>query len=160
MMEQRCSRRDAAKLGLAAAIVGVVGMARPGGASAGRTWCRKDPVIKVGGATVDILLSSDWALNDAATGPAEIVVTTAPGVPTELLAVDLGWGGWGYTITFEDDPAMAKSKQMLALRVQVYVPSRDDSLPLVVDVKPRSSDVVGGQAQGMVNKRWVTVATR
>lgn len=121
-------------------------------------WCRADPVIKIDGRTVDIRLASHWALRETATGPAEIVITIPATSTGELLATDRGFGGHGYDVRFVHADGTTATLDHTLVQVDVYVPSRDDGLPLTVTFLPRSSSLAPAEALGSVN-RWVTLRT-
>jgi hypothetical protein len=142
---------------LATASVAALGASQ---ASAGRTWCKRDPVVKIDGKVADIFLSSYTELDRTTTGPAEIVVSIPRGSTGELLAADRGFGGYGYEVTFLVDETLKKSSISTQVQVKAFVPSADGSLPLKVDFAPRSSDLRAASAQGLVNKYWVTLRTR
>jgi hypothetical protein len=155
------TRRSMLRLigGTALATAGIAALgASP--AAAGRTWCKRDPVVKIDGKVADIYLSSYTELDHTVTGPAEIVVSIPRGSTGELLATDRGFGGHGYVVTFSVDETLKRSSVNTQVRVQAFVPSDDDSLPLKVDFTPRSSDLRAASAQGTVNKYWVTLKTR
>ena len=128
-----------------------------GDAAAGRGWCRVDPVVRINGRIADIRLSSDRRLLETALGPAEIVVRLPVGMASELLAVDRGFGGHGYIVTFVPDVALPSSNGRFSVGVDVYVPSSDGSLPLVVNFAPRSSGLEADRAQGLVNTYWISL---
>jgi hypothetical protein len=157
--DPRLSRRRAVHLLGTAALAAVAAARSAGEAGAARSWCRTDPVVKIDGRVADVFLSSDRKLRRAATGPAELVLALPPGVPGRLLAVDRGFGGHGYVVTFVEDAALARGDGGFAVRVDAYVPSADGSLPLVVDFAPRSSGLAAARGRGRVNTRWVSLRT-
>jgi hypothetical protein len=152
-------RRSALRLLGSAALAAVAAGAAAGRAEAARTWCRTDPVVKIDGKVADIWLGSYTELHTAATGPAQIVVSVPKGVSTQLLACDLGFGKYGYTVNFKQDAALTRSATGPQVIVSVYVPSKDASLPLSVSFAPRSSGLAAASASGFVN-RWVTLQTK
>jgi hypothetical protein len=152
------NRRSFAKLAGAAALAAIPAVHLAGRVAAGRTWCRMDPVVKIDGKTADIWLASDTALNDTATGPAQIVVAVPVGVPAEILAVDRGFGGLGYDVQFVEDSSLGKGWSGPQVRVRVYVPSSDGSLPLTVSFLPRSSGLGMATSLGLVNT-WIKLRT-
>ena len=125
------------------------------GADARPTWCRTDPVVQIDGQTVHIYLSSYLAMNDAATGPTQIVVTVPTGVEAVLRAADPGFGGHGYDVRFAESAALKTTPRRLQVHVAVYAPATDDSLPVVVDVVPFGDGrIAGGSASGTANA-WI-----
>ena len=127
-------------------------------ASAGRVWCSRDPVIKVNGQVVDVLVSSYTEMNASANGPLQFVVTVPAGTSTSVLATDNGFG-YGYSVTVKTSSSLTKNAKSTQVRVEVYAPAADATLPVKIDVKPRSAGAVKATTtQGLAN-RWVTAQT-
>ena len=127
-------------------------------ASAGHVWCARDPVIKVNGQVVDVLVSSYTEMNASASGPVELVITVPSGATVNVLATDTGFG-FGYTVTLKTSSALSATATSTQLRVEVYAPSNDGTLPVKIDVKPRSVGLVRATTtQGLANA-WVTAQT-
>ena len=130
------------------------------GASAGRSWCKSDPVVMIDGHVADIWLSSYVEMDAAATGPAQVVVTVPTGVAAELLAVDNGFGGHGYDIGFAESSKLKATATSLQVQVQAYVPATDGSLPVKVQFIPRGTGPLkAASATGLANA-WVMLKTR
>jgi hypothetical protein len=159
-IESRTSftRRKFLRLLGGAALAPVAAGAAADGAEAARTWCRTDPVVKIDGKVADVWLSSYQELHETATGPSQIVVSVPPGVSTELLATDLGFGRHGYVVSFQEDPSLRWNGRQPSVAISVYTPSGDSSLPLRVDFTPRSSRLTAARANGSVNQ-WITLQT-
>jgi hypothetical protein len=142
---RRLTRHDAARwlalspLALAAALT-----AR--GASASKQWCRVDPVVRIDGEVADIVLSSYEEMEEAATGPARVVVTVPRGIEVEQLSEDEGFGGHGYDVRFERFEDLKDTGGALRLRVAVYAPATDGSVPVRLDFVPRRD---GGRLQAV-----------
>jgi len=148
-------RRGVAPFLLALTLVLVAGAP---GAEAGRTWCREDPVIKVDGQVVDVFVSSDVAMLSSATGPVKIKITVPSGSSVGVYATDQGFGD-GYAITLATSTTLKKTSTSTPVKVEVYAPSADGSLPVKVDVTPRSQGgVKAASKQGLANA-WVTLTT-
>ena len=129
-------------------------------AGARPTWCKRDPVVQIGGQTADVLVSSYEAMNGAATGPVAIVVTVPTGVAAVLRATDAGFGGWGYDVRFAESDALRNTSRSLQVRVEVYAPATDALLPVKVQFTPRGTGrLSGGSASGTANS-WVVLTTR
>lgn len=131
--------------------------------SAGRTWCRTDPVIKVDGQVADIWVSSYTEMNTSATGPVKIVVPIPTGSTGAVYAMDNGFGQ-GYQISFVKSSSMQRTATHTQVRVQVYAPAKDSTLPVQVDMMPRSQNgntgvLLGASASGTANK-WVSLTTK
>jgi hypothetical protein len=130
------------------------------GASAGRSWCMNDPVVKIDGHVADVFVSSYVEMDAAATGPTQIVVTVPTGVSTELLAVDNGFGGHGYAVSFATSSRLKATATGIQVQVEVYAPATDGSLPVKVQFTPRSTGPLkAASATGLANA-WVTLKTR
>ena len=69
------NRRGALKLFGAAALSAAASTRLPGDASAGRGWCRADPLFKIGNYVFDVVVSSDLAMLTSANGPVKLTVT-------------------------------------------------------------------------------------
>lgn len=98
-------------------------------ASAGRAWCRADPVLVINGDVVDIQVASSLAMYQSATGPIEMVITVPNGTNANVLLSDFGFG-YGYDIKIIKVKSL-KSKKALA-EVLVRAPAADSSLPVTV----------------------------
>ena len=148
-------RRLASTFVLVAVLLALVGA--PAGASI--RICRADPVVLIDGQIADILLSSYAGMKDAASGPAKVVVTVPSGVRAELVATDLGFGGHGYEVRFAHSDRLRVTEHRLEVRVEVYAPASDGSLPVWVEFTPRGvGNLSAGSAEGRAND-WVTLTT-
>lgn len=98
-------------------------------ASAGRAWCRADPVVVINGDVVDIQVSSSLAMYQSATGPIEMVIKVPKGTKANVLLSDFGFG-YGYDIKIEKVSSL-KTKKARA-EVAVRAPASDSSLPVTV----------------------------
>src|SRR5688500_2127248 len=92
----------------ALAILAALLIATTPGADAGRSWCRKDPVVRIGGEVVSIYVSSYAEALTSVTGPTEVVITVPPGVRTALLRTDDGFG-FGYAVRFAESSRLRVS---------------------------------------------------
>jgi hypothetical protein len=127
--------------------------------SAGRQWCRSDPVIMINGEVADVLIFSLDAMADSATGPVEIVVTLPPDMSGSVLATDLGFGGYGYAIRFDTSHKLRATDSTIPIRIAVYAPATDTRLPVLVDFVPRSNGALSvASATGSANN-WVKVSS-
>jgi hypothetical protein len=134
-------------------------LAPPAPATAsGDGWCVVDPVVKINGKVVDIVIASGGEADTLATEPTALVITVPVGISTQLLATDKGFGGLGYVVSFAWSPELEATADSLPVEFAVYVPMADGALPVRVDVRPRSSPLTPGSAEGTANA-WVTVAT-
>lgn len=131
-----------------------------GSASAGRTWCRTDPVLKIDGQVVDLFITSYPEMDEAASGPTQIDVLLPLGSEGSVQAVDRGFGGHGYTIAFGNSNALAKSGGHTQVQISVYQPAADKNLPVRLEFTPRSTGALtsAANATGRANK-WVVLKT-
>lgn len=144
-------------LSVAVGMLALLLVASP--ASAGRVWCSRDPVIKVNGQVVDALVSSYADMTSSATGPIQFVVTVPSGVSASVIASDNGFG-YGYSISVKTSSTLKATATSIPIQVQAYAPAKDRTLPVKVDIKPRSKGLVtAATAQGAANS-WVTARTR
>lgn len=125
---------------------------------AARTWCRRDPVFRIGTQIVVLHVSSDKAMFDAATGPVVLGVTGPAGVTNQLLATDNGFG-YGYAVTAQTAGTLAATDVSLPVMVDAYAPATDAALPVEIDIVPRGRGLVrAGMAQGLANN-WIVLQT-
>ena len=127
-------------------------------AAAGRVWCKADPVIKVDGQVVDVLVSSSIEMRTAQTGPIVIVITVPLGTSAGVYATDNGFGA-GYAITIQQSSSIKTTTTTTSIQVAVFAPATNSTLPVTVKVTPRSvGPVHAASAEGRAN-RWVIVTT-
>jgi hypothetical protein len=100
-------------------------------ASAGIGWCRTDPLITVNGRTGHVYLDSTDAMLTSATGPILLEVRVPVGSTTAAVPLDSGFG-YGYIITFKEDAELGIRGYFSEVRVSVFVPADDSSLPVRV----------------------------
>jgi hypothetical protein len=128
-------------------------------AGAYRTWCRTDPVISVGGVLVDVYISGPLEAPTLVTGPTELVVAVPRGVVAWLVVADVGFGR-GIRVSFAESGALKATAGGIDVRVDVYVPSRDDAMPVLVEFSPRIVGVLApASAEGTAN-RWIGLEAR
>jgi len=135
-------------------------------ASAGRAWCRADPVLLIDGEVVDIQVSSSLEMYDSATGPIQMVVKVERGTRANVVLEDFGFGH-GYDIKIE---TVNRLKRGVLAEVQIYAPADDSSLPVGVHGLRVTTNVFGflfGQqtllwidnAYGSANQ-WITLQVK
>jgi hypothetical protein len=131
--------------------------ASAGRADAGRTWCQRDPVIKLDGRVAAISLGGPAELDETALGAAEIVVHVPVGTTVELLATDNGFNKQGYAVSFVEDGSLSWETPGTTLAIRASVPAPDPDLALEIVFSPRSLRVEGGSAIGSVSGVWLRV---
>ena len=119
-------------------------------ASAGRAWCRADPVFTIDGDVVDIQVASSLEMYGAATGPIQMVVTVQEGADAEMHLSDFGFG-YGYDIQIIEDASMDAGDNPV---VAVFAPASDSSLPVTVH-GARVGDILSGLFGSSVDLLWV-----
>lgn len=154
------SRRGMLRLMGGAALAAVPAVALVSDASAGRSWCRMDPVLKIDGQVVDVYLESYQEMNTAATGPTQINVLIPKGSTGTVLATDRGFGGNGYSISFSTSSTLLKTNRHTQVQVSVYQPANASTLPVKVYFTPRSTGVLKNASNiaGRANK-WIVLKT-
>lgn len=128
-------------------------------ASAGRTWCSKDPLFRVGSDVVDVTIASYTDMLTAATGPVKIVLTVPTGVTAAPYHVDDGFG-YGYTITYATSSKLTNSATSMQVSVAVYAPASNGTLPVQVSVRSTSGpkQIYLASVTGSANA-WVSMTT-
>lgn len=130
-MKSAMCRRDALKLFAGGALAIVTGAKFTESASAGRTWCKMDPLFDIGGSLFDVTISSDIAMLTSSTGPVHIVLTVPKGLPVKTILQDAGFGD-GYEITVRESSRFRLGNDRIYLRVAVTTSADDADLPVVV----------------------------
>ena len=154
---QRISRRSLAAVVAGAMLAGAGVRA----ASAGRSWCRVDPVVSIDGQLADIFIASDVMMLLKATGPVKIKISIPQGSNGWVVLTDLGFGR-GYDISFVQTADLVRSNGRTPVKVDVYAPAKDSSLPVVVTFAPRSlgsslGDILFGMSANGNANSWVTL---
>jgi hypothetical protein len=145
-------RRSAAILiGLLALLV----FAAP--ASAGRTWCARDPIVRIQGVELQIWVAVPQEYVPYVNGPIKVNIQTPTWAEGELVFADAGFNGHGEVVTFSDMPGNnTASETNTQAKVTVSVPIAYDQLPpntqvqVQVEVIPEygKARTVGGNARG------------
>ena len=99
-------------------------------ASAGWMWCAKDPVVRLDGTSVQILVAVPQELQTAVTGPIQVVISVPVGVSTELVSTDAGFNDFGETVRFVTDPNLPTFGNRFLAQVRVTLPTAAGTLPL------------------------------
>ena len=156
-LERRYTRRAAARL------LGLSALALPAGltvreADAATAWCRTDPIVVINDVIVDIFVSAPLTAPLKVTGPTQVEVTVPVGVKAWTLLTDLGFGR-GEVVTYKQSDRLRVRNGVVEVKVRVYVPSRDSSMPVRVEFAPRILGILNpDSAQGTANS-WVALTT-
>jgi hypothetical protein len=156
----QATRRHAVHLalGLGLALIPTYGSANS--ADAGDTSPRFKPAISQDGHIFDINLSGDAVIEEIVSGPTLTIVTVPANASTDLLGRDLGFGQFGYDLTFQASDQLAMPDQGPALTIAVYIPATSD-VPVSVNIAPRTAsgytcNRTPTSAEGTTNS-WITV---
>ncbi|HEY7031338.1 MAG TPA: hypothetical protein VH482_08435 [Thermomicrobiales bacterium] len=130
-------------------------------ASAGRSWCRVDPVVMIDGQLADVFVASDLKMLLTSTGPIKMTISIPEGSQGWVVLTDLGFAK-GYDIDFVETSSLQRHGRRTPVTVDVYAPAKDGSLPVTVTFAPRTlgsslGDILFGMsADGHANE-WVTL---
>jgi hypothetical protein len=102
-------------------------------ASAGRTWCARDPIVRIQGTELQILVAVPEELAPYVNGPVQVDIQTPDWATPELLFVDAGFNGHGEVVTFSSYPG---TPSFDPTKTQVNV---DVSVPIAYDQLPRNT---------------------
>ncbi|HYN88701.1 MAG TPA: hypothetical protein VER55_09230 [Ardenticatenaceae bacterium] len=153
----RHPRRDAVRL-LGLAALTLPAALRPSAAYALRGWCRLDPIVMIDGQLASIFVASYLEMQLLATGKTQVIVTVPPGVRSQLVATDVGFGLHGYDVRFAESGELTATHDGLDIQIEVVVPARDareGPLPVTVDFIPIGfGRLTPGSAEGLANT-WV-----
>lgn len=118
----RASRQSLAALvcGLLAALV----LTMP--ASAGVSWCRADPIVRIQGYDVQMWVGVPSGYEQYVTGPISFKIDTPPGYERKVIMTDAGFNGYGEVVTWGDTWGQA--------RLSVKVPMNQAALGWGVQV--------------------------
>jgi hypothetical protein len=160
-MLARCARRTFVPLLFVFACSLIFGVSS---ASAGIAWCRSDPVVVIDGQLADIFVASDLAMQFKATGPLQLVIALPPSSTGSVVLSDTGFGLHGYDVRFVTDASLTRTNRHTQVRVAVYAPATDSTLPVQVTFAPRdltaglTAILFGTSANGFANN-WVSLTT-
>ena len=84
-------------------------------------WCKTDPVVRLNGTQVHILVALPEEYVPYVTGPTEVEIKTPKGVVRELLFTDPGFNGHGEVVHFNDLRGTVRSKTF-PTEIRVKVP--------------------------------------
>lgn len=128
------------------------------GASAARAWCRTDPIVVIDGTLADVFVSGPLTAPLLVTGPTKLIITVPEGVSTQMILTDLGFLR-GYDYQFKESSKLRKTRQGIEVRVQVYVPASDDSMPIKVEFAPRLLGLLWTDTASGTANEWITLNT-
>ena len=150
------TRRFAVSL-IGAALVAVpAGLAGRADVSAGRAWCRADPVLRIGGQTAHVYLTSPGAMLKSATDKIRLNVTVPRGVDGKLIDI-LADFDRGYDVRFTTSSTLEVADGRIPVVLAAYCPARDGTLSVTVEFAPVDvGPLTPATAEGTANT-WITV---
>lgn len=126
-------------------------------ASAGKGWCRTDPIFVIDGRIVSVLIAGQLSTPLQVTGPTQVVLTVPDGVFAQHLVSDLGFLR-GVTVEIQRSPDLTVTSTGVEIRVAVYVPARS-SLPIWVDVGVGVLGILRPESVQGTTNAWITLDT-
>lgn len=128
-------------------------------ADAAVKWCKSDPIVRLDGTQVQILVAIPEDYQSLVNGPIAVEVSTPKSVDRELILTDAGFNGFGEVVHFTDLFSLSSIIQInntFTMRIRVQVPidrsslAETDVIPVEVTVIPdnASAVVVYGTADG------------
>jgi hypothetical protein len=113
-----------------------------GPAYAGVSWCRTDPVVRLDGKQVQILVGIPEQYQTLVNGPTEIELRTPKGLPRELLYLDEGFNGMGEDFSFGNLSNDYMDHDSFWIKLEVRVPIQtSDTVPVQVEVIQENGQV-------------------
>ena len=112
-------RRSLLCLGLV--IIATLVLASP--ASAGRSWCARDPIVSLNGHPVQVWVAIPEEYVPLVNGPIEVEFRTPKGMTRSVVMPDDGFNGYGEVVTFSEDLTSTINEQGdFTVQVRVSVP--------------------------------------
>ena len=128
-----------------------------GSASAGRSWCRVDPGLSIGGQEAHINVYADPAILTKVTGPTTLIVTVPVGKEgkTKLLYMDDGFG-YSYDLVIRTSTALKDSSTGIDITVQAFTPAGNTMVEMQVELVPVDLGKTPTYAKG-VSDKWIAL---
>ncbi len=156
--ERTLTRRATLRLIGGAALATVPALRLAGDVAAGRTWCRADPVLRIGGQTAHVYVTSETAMLKSATDKIRLTVTLPREIAGKLTDI-LADFGRGYDVRFTTSSSLKSAGGKIPVQIADYCPARDSELPVTVEFGPvGTGPLVADSAAGTANT-WVTLRT-
>ena len=149
------TRRSALRLaGIAAALP--AGLAVLGKADAARGWCMADPVLRIGGQTAHVYISSPIAMMSSATDKILLRAALPSGVSGKLIDI-LSDFDKGYDVRFTTSSALKVVNGQIPVALSVYCPARDASLAVSVQFAPIGTGPLTSASAAGTADAWITL---
>ena len=127
-------------------------------AQAGLEWCPADPVVKIDGTRLSIVVSIPQKYVRKVNGPTRVEIVTPEGVRRQLISTDPGFNGYGERVVFRTDPdtigakAYTKGRKSVPVEIRVSVPMHssidEDDVPVILAVLPANAKSVVARGSG------------
>ena len=126
-------------------------------ASAGRTWCSRDPIVRIDGVDLQIWVAVPQEYESYVNGPIHVDIETPKWSQEELVFADAGFNGHGEVVTFSDMPGNLRyDTSRTQTNINVSVPIAYEKLPpntqvqVQVELIPENGKArtTGGNARG------------
>jgi hypothetical protein len=127
---------------------------------AGRTWCRTDPLVIIGGVLADVFVSGPLSAPLKVTGPNRIVVTVPKGVPALLVLNDPIGFGRGNNFRFAESRKLRQTDEGIEIKIEVFVPARSDAMPVRVEFAPRILGLLWPESAAGNANAWVKLRSK
>lgn len=110
-------------------------------------WCKTDPIVKLNGTQVQILVSMPEEYVPLVNGPTSVTVATPLSVTRQLIYTDAGFNGYGEAVSFTDLRGNVKNNTFATyIRVQVPIDrtglASGEVVPVQVEVIPDNAKPV------------------
>lgn len=142
----------AAVIALLGSLVGGIGSA-----SAGRAWCRTDPILIIDGRIADIFVLGPLTAPLKVTGPTKINIYVPQDAGLVLAIPDLGFLH-GTDMQIIRTPTLQKTPDgKVPLKIEVYVPARDTNMPVAVEFAPHILGILKPVRVEATANEWITL---
>ena len=93
-----------------------------GPASAGWEWCQSDPIVRLNGTEVQIVVAIPDTAVALVNGPVDVKVNTPAGVTQTLALTDPGFNGYGEQVTFGALGGTVSADGTFPVSIRVRIP--------------------------------------
>lgn len=118
-------------------------------AQAALKWCKGDPIVKLNGAQVQILVDIPEEYLTLVNGPIDFNISTPKSVARQLIFTDSGFNGYGEIVRFTDSSSFVQINSSFTAEIRVRVPV-DESRLGVAEVVPVKVTIIPDNAQTVV----------
>jgi hypothetical protein len=116
-------------------------------AFAGVSWCRADPIVRIHGYQIQMLVGVPEGYEQYVNGPISFKIDTPPGIERTVVMTDSGFNGYGETVSWGDAWGQAK----LAVKVPMNQAALGAGVQVPVEltiISPWGTYVVYGTHMG------------